>query len=443
MALTETPDLQHDPTAAVAAATAELPPELVAQTLGQYARAYAARIRNGESGVLPVVLGLVAIMVVFEVISPNHVFLSAGNLVNLFQQSAVFMVLAMAETFALLLGEIDLSVGFVGASGAVITVQLVQPATTHWPWWAAILAGLAFCAAVGAVQGTIIARLGIPSFIVTLAGFLIFNGAMLILLLLGPFSGYPNLNIPDANVQVLFNLMAGTIDPTVSWIAMAVIVLALGGFLWFGDRRRRKSGLVAPPVGLTVLKIVLIAAAGIVVVAISDINRANFGTLAGVPWVVPIVLGILGVYTILLDRTKYGRYVYAIGGNAEAARRAGINVAMVRTVAFMLCSMTAGIGLILYASYIGGMSNNVQGGSDVLFAVAAAVIGGTSLFGGRGKAIHGVLGGLVIGGIYNGMYLQGLDVEKIFIVTGLVLLAAVSIDAVSRRAASSGSAARV
>jgi D-xylose transport system permease protein len=443
VARTETPDLQHDPTAAVEAAAAELPPELVAQTFGQYARAYSARIRNGESGVLPVVVGLVAIMVVFELISPNHVFLSAGNLVNLFQQSAVFMVLAMAETFALLLGEIDLSVGFVGACGAVIAVQLVQPATTKWPWWAAILAGLAFCAAVGAVQGTIIARLGIPSFIVTLAGFLIFNGVMLILLLLGPFSGYPNLNIPDSNVQVLFNLMAGTIDPTVSWVAMAIIVLGLGAFLWFGDQRRRRSGLVAPPVGLTVLKITLIAAAGIVVVAISNINRANFGTLAGVPWVVPIVLGVLGAWTILLERTKYGRYVYAIGGNAEAARRAGINVALIRTVAFMLCSMTAGIGLILYASYIGGMSNNVQGGQYVLFAVAAAVIGGTSLFGGRGKAIHGVLGGLVIGGIYNGMYLQGLDVQRIFIVTGLVLLAAVSIDAVSRRAASSGSAARV
>ena len=443
MARTEAPDLPHDPTAAVEAAAAELPPELVAQTFGQYARAYAARIRNGESGVLPVVVGLVAIMVVFEIISPNHVFLSAGNLVNLFQQSAVFMVLAMAETFALLLGEIDLSVGFVGACGAVIAVQLVQPATTKWPWWAAILAGLAFCAAVGAVQGTIIARLGIPSFIVTLAGFLIFNGVMLILLLLGPFSGYPNLNIQDPNVQVLFNLMAGTIDPTVSWIAMAVIVLGLGAFLWFGDQRRRRSGLVAPPVGLTVLKIALIAAAGVVVVAISDINRANFGTLAGVPWVVPIVLGVLAAWTILLERTQYGRYVYAIGGNAEAARRAGINVAMVRTVAFMLCSMTAGLGLILYASYIGGMSNNVQGGQYVLFAVAAAVIGGTSLFGGRGKAIHGVLGGLVIGGIYNGMYLQGLDVQRIFIVTGLVLLAAVSIDALSRRAASSGSAARV
>ncbi len=443
MARAEAPDLPPDPTAAVEAAAAELPPALVAQTFGEYARASVARVRNGESGVLPVVVGLVAIMVVFEVISPNHVFLSAGNLVALFQQSSVFMVLAMAETFALLLGEIDLSVGFVGACGAVITVQLVQPVTTNWPWWAAIIAGLAFCAAVGAVQGTIITRLGIPSFIVTLAGFLIFNGVMLILLLLGPFSGYPNLTSQSPNVQVLFNLMAGTIDPTVSWIAMAAIVLGLGAILWFGDQRRRKSGLVAPPVSLTVIKIALIAAAGIVVVAISDINRANFGTLAGVPWVVPIVLAVLGAWTILLERTQYGRYVYAIGGNAEAARRAGINVALIRTIAFALCSMTAGIGLILYASYIGGMSNNVQGGQLVLFAVAAAVIGGTSLFGGRGKVIHGVLGGLVIGGIYNGMYLQGLDVQRIFIVTGLVLLAAVSIDALSRRAATAGGTARV
>ena len=436
------PEEATDLTAAAGAAQAEVPPELVAQTFGEYARAYVVRIRNGQSGVLPVVVGLVAIMVVFEVISPNHVFLSAGNLVNLFQQSAVFMVLAMAETFALLLGEIDLSIGFVGASGAVIAVQLVQPATTHWPWFAAILAALVFCAGVGALQGTIITRLGIPSFVVTLAGFLIFNGVMLILLLLGPFSGYPNLVGEDTNVKVLFNLMAGTIDPTVSWIAMAVIVVGIGAFIWLGDRRRRNSGLVAPPVSLTVIKIAMIAAAGVVVVAICDLNRANFGTLEGVPWVVPIVLGVLGAWTILLERTKYGRYVYAIGGNPEAARRAGINVAMVRTIAFALCSMTAGIGLILYASYIGGMSNNVQGGQLVLFAVAAAVIGGTSLFGGRGKAIHGVLGGLVIGGIYNGMYLQGLDVERIFIVTGLVLLAAVTIDALSRRAASSGSAAR-
>ena len=425
-------EIPSDPTAAVEAQV-EVPPELVAQTLGEYARAWWARVRAGDSGILPVVAGLILIMIVFEIISPNHVFLHADNLVNLFQQSAVFMVLAMAEIFALLLGEIDLSIGYVGACGGVIAVQLVQPVTTNWPWWAAMLAALAFCFAVGAIQGTIITRVGIPSFIVTLAGFLIFNGVMLILLLLGPFSGYPNLASSDPNIQVLFNLMAGSIDPTISWIGMAVVVVGLGALFWFSDARRRRQGLVAPPASLTLLKIGLVAVAGIVVVAICNVNRANTGFLAGVPWVVPIVLVILGAWTILLERTKYGRYVYAIGGNPEAARRAGINVKMVVTIAFALCSMTAGIGVLLFASYIGGMSNNVNGGQMVLFAVAAAVIGGTSLFGGRGKALHGVLGGLVIGAIYNGMYLQSLDVQRIFIVTGLVLLAAVTIDAVSRR----------
>jgi D-xylose transport system permease protein len=143
---------------------------------------------------------------------------------------------------------------------------------------------------------------------------------------------------------------------------------------------------------------------------------------------------------VLLERTRYGRYVYAIGGNAEAARRAGIDLALTRTVAFGLCSMTAGVGGLLYASYIGGMSNNVNGGQLVLFAVAAAVIGGTSLFGGRGKVLHGVIGGLVIGGIYNGLYLLSADVQRIFIVTGLVLLAAVTIDAISRKGSVSGAA---
>ncbi len=426
-------EIPPDPTAAVQAAEAEVPPALIAQSFGEYVRAWVARLRGGDIGVLPVVVGLVAIMIVFEIISPNHVFLSAGNLVNLFEQSAVFMVLAMAETFALILGEIDLSIGYLGACGAVIAVQLVQPVTTGWPWWAAIVAALLACAVAGAIQGTIITRLGIPSFIVTLAGYLIFNGVMLILLLLGPFSGYPNLASSDTNVLVLYNMMAGTIDPTLSWIGMGVVVVGIGALMWFGDARRRRAGLVAPPPSLTLLKIGLIAIAGVVVVAICNVNRANIGVLAGVPWVVPIVLAVLAAWTILLERTKYGRYVYAIGGNAEAARRAGINVALIVTIAFALCSMTAGIGVLLYASYIGGMSNNVQGGQLVLFAVAAAVIGGTSLFGGRGKAIHGVLGGLVIGGIYNGMYLQSLDVQRIFIVTGLVLLAAVSIDAISRK----------
>jgi D-xylose transport system permease protein len=194
---------------------------------------------------------------------------------------------------------------------------------------------------------------------------------------------------------------------------------------------------------LTILKIALIAIVAVVVVAICNVNRAAIGTLAGVPWVIPIVLAVFGVWLVLLQRTRFGRYVYAIGGNPEAARRAGIKLSTVRTWCFVLCSFTAGIGLLLYASYLGGMSNNVNGGQLVLYAVAAAVMGGTSLFGGRGKVLHGVLGGLVIGGIYNGLYLLGIAVQWQFIVTGLVLIVAVSIDALSRRSATSGSAARI
>ena len=422
---------------------AEVPPEVVAQSLSEYARAWVARIRAGESGVLPVILALVAILVVFEIVSPNHVFLSPGNLVNLFQQSAIFIVLAMAEGFALILGEIDLSVGFVGACGAAITVQLIQPQTTNWPWWAAIAAGLLFCLAFGTIQGLLITLLRLPSFIVTLAGFLTANGLLLMILLLGPFSGYPNLLGPGDNLHVIYELMWGNIDPTLSWIGAAVVVAVLGGFIWLGDHRRRASGLVAPPASLTFVKIGLIAIVAAVVVGICNTNRATLVVLEGVPWVIPIVLAVLAAWTILLQRTRYGRYVYAIGGNAEAARRAGINLIAIRTTAFALCSFTAGIGMILYASLLNGMSNNVQGGQYVLYAVAAAVIGGTSLYGGRGKPLHGVLGGLVIGGIYNGMYLKGLQVQWEYIVTGLVLLAAVTIDALSRRGSGSGSVTRV
>ena len=436
----EAPDL----TAAPEAAQAELPPEVVAQSLGEFVRAYTSRIKAGESGVLPVIAAMLAIVLVFTVISPNNVFLTPGNLVNLFQQAAVFMVLAMAEGFALVLGEIDLSVGFVGAIGAAITVQLVQPTTTNWNWAPAILAGLLACMVFGLIQGTLITWLRLPSFIVTLAGFLIANGIFLKILLLGPFSGYPNLAGPSDSLQVIYHLMYGTIDPTVSWIGAGVVVLLLGLSIWFSDSRRRRSGLVAPPASLSLIKIGLIAAVAFVVVAICNTNRANRGTLEGVPWVIPIVLSVLGVWTILLQRTKFGRYVYAIGGNAEAARRAGVNVSLIRTVGFGLCSFTAGVAMLLYASLLGGMSNNVGGGQYVLYAVAAAVIGGTSLFGGRGKPIHGVLGGLVIAGIYNGLYLlpQLSSVEWQYIITGMVLLAAVIIDSVSRRGASSGSVTR-
>ncbi len=442
MARAEAPESRQDPTASVEGAIVAVPPEIVAESLGEWARAWVARLRAGQSGVLPVVLGLVIISIVFTAISPSHLFLSAGNLVNLFQQSVVFMVLAMAEIFVLLLGEIDLSTGFTAGVGGVVAVQLVQPVTTKWPWWGAIVAAMLVCAVIGLLQGTLITRLRLSSLIVTLAGSLILNGVLLILLALGPFSGYPSLLGSNPNVVTIYKLMWGAIDPVVSWIGMAAVVIAIGSLLWYSDSRRRRSGLVAPPASLTLLKIALIAVVSVVVVAICNVNRAAVGTLAGVPWVIPIVLAILAVWMVLIQRTRFGRYVYAIGGNAEAARRAGINLSAIRTWCFVLCAMTAGIGGVLYASLLGGMSNNFNGGQLVLYAIAAAVIGGTSLFGGKGKMLHGVLGGLVIGGIYNGLYLLAIDVQYQFIVTGLVLIVAVTIDALSRRSATSGSAAR-
>ena len=322
MARAEAPE---DPTASAAqAATLDVPPEIVAQSLGEWVRAWLTRLRAGQSGVLPVVLGLLIISTVFTAISPNNVFLSAGNLVNLFQQSAVFMVLAMGEVFILLLGEIDLSIGYTAGVGGVVAVQLVEPATTKWPWWGAILVALLVCAIIGVLQGTLITRLRLSSLIVTLAGSLILNGVMLIALGLGPFSGSPSLQGTNPNIRTLYKLMWGTIDPVVSWIGMVLVVIVIGSILWWSDSRRRQSGLVAPPASLTVLKIALIAVVGIVVVAICNVNRAAIGTLAGVPWVIPIVLVILAVWMVLTQRTRFGRYVYAIGGNPEAARRAGV-----------------------------------------------------------------------------------------------------------------------
>ena len=430
-----------DLTAAPESAAELVPPEVMAQTLTEYARAQWLRVKSGDSGVLPVLVALVIIVIVFQIISPHHVFLKAGNIVNLFQQSAVFMVIAMAEIFVLLLGEIDLSAGYVGALGGVIGVQLVQPATTNWPWEAAVAVALLACALIGAFQGTLITRLRLPSFIVTLAGFLIFNGVMLIVLLLGPFSGYPSLTGRSSNLHAIYDFMWGHLSPTWGWIVMAVSVGALSLGMFLRDEQRRRSGLVAPPRSLTLIKMAGYTVVGVVVVYICNVNRAAFGTLEGVPYVILIVVGVLVAWTVLLQRMRFGRYVYAIGGNPEAARRAGVNVSMIRTWGFVLCSMTAGIAGLLNAAYLGGVSNNVNA-SLVLYGVAAAVIGGTSLFGGRGKISHGVLGGLVIGAIYNGMYLLGLAVQYQFIVTGGVLIAAATIDSVSRRGSRAAAAPR-
>jgi D-xylose transport system permease protein len=415
-----------------AAAVEVIPPEIVAQSLSQYLRAWSVRARSGDAGVLPVAVALVAVTIVFTIVSKNHVFLSAGNLVNLFDQSAVFIVLAMGEGFVLLLGEIDLSIGYVAAIGGIVVAQLVQP-DPNWPWWAAIVAALLVCGTIGAIHGLIITRLRMPAFVVTLAGYLLWFGVMIILL--GTAGGVGITSTIWPNQAALYGIVYSYIDPVVGWIGLLVVVGVLGAVMWRRDAGRRRSGLVAPPVGLTVAKIAFVAVAGIVVVAICNLNRGSFLPIIGVPWVVPFVLVVLAIWTVLLERTQFGRHVYAVGGNAEAARRAGINVPRVRVLAFVLCSLTAGIAGVIYCSQLGGMTTNINGGQLVLYAVAAAVIGGTSLFGGRGRAIHGLLGGLVIGAIYNGLYLLGLPIQWQLIVTGLVLLAAVSVDSLSRKGA--------
>jgi D-xylose transport system permease protein len=415
-----------------AAAIEVIPPEIVSGSLGQYLRAWLVRVKSGDAGILPVVVALALVTIVFQIVSPSGRFLTSGNLVNLFIQSSVFIVLAMGEGFVLLLGEIDLSMGYVGAIGGIVAANMVQPGN-NFPWWAAIIVGLAVCAAIGLLQGTIITRLSLPAFVVTLAGYLAWFGVMIILL--GAGGSVPITATALPNQQFLYGIVNTNIDPTVCWIGLAVIVGVLGITMWIRDTGRRRRGLVAPPAGLTIAKIAFMAGAGILVVFICNQNRGTYLPITGVPWVLPVVLVVLAAWTILLERTQFGRYMYAVGGNAEAARRAGVNVLAVRTWGFILCSFTAGIAGLIYLSWQGGMSTNINGGQLVLYAVAAAVIGGTSLAGGRGRAIHGLLGGLVIGAIYNGLYLLGLQIEWQLIATGLVLLAAVTVDALSRRGA--------
>ncbi len=416
-------------------AEADIPPELVATSLGRYLRAWWLRVRGGDSGVLPVVLAIVAVAIAFQILDSK--FLSAQNLVNLIEQSAVYMVLAMGEIFALLLGEIDLSVGLVMGVSAVMVARFVQPAGLGWPWWLAIVASLVLCAGVGAVQGTLVARLRMPSFIVTLGGLLILEGVGIIVLR-GSLVGIGNARF--TNEVVLYDIFWGRLDPVVGWILLAALAGVGGSLVWLRDARRRREGLAAPPPSLTAAKILIATLAGVAVVLVCNTNRAHAGVIKGVPYIIPIVLVVLGGSTFLLQRTRLGRYIYAIGGNPEAARRAGVSLVAVRTWAFVLAAVISGIAGVLFASWQVSLTTNIikAANSYVLLAVAAAVIGGTSLFGGRGRTIHGVLGGLVIGGIYNGLYLLGVSSEWIDVVVAGVLLSAAVIDVLSRR----GSTAR-
>jgi len=403
-------------------------PDVMADSFSEYVKIWWTRVRNGESGALPVILGLAVIVVYFQ--ARSSLFLSAGNLVNLIEQAAWIVTLGMAEVFVLLLGEIDLSIGYTSVIGAVFTCWLLVPPDPA-PWPLAVLVGLAFPALFGLVEGVIITWLRLPSFVVTLAGQLAGLGILLsIINTAAPGSGgtirlYNN---------VLNDIENGAMSPLTGWIVTAAVVVLGGALMLTRDSRRRAGGLAAPPPSVTWLKVAAMAVAGVVVVLIGNTNRGvGFTVVEGVPWVILVVLVVLVAWSFLLGRTRFGRYVYAIGGNAEAARRAGINLSRIRVLAFVLAGLTAGVMGIIYASQLGSVSSNVPGGQNVLFAVAAAVIGGVSLFGGRGKMLGAVLGGLIVAVIYNGLQLLGLGASPQYIWTAVVLLAAVTIDTVARR----------
>ncbi|WP_196780930.1 sugar ABC transporter permease [Nocardioides sambongensis] len=397
-------------------------------TLGDAVSAYLNRLRGGDMGSLPAILGLIFLFVVFSSLHDN--FLTTYNMANLVIQAGSICVLAMGLIFVLLLGEIDLSAGVAGgASATIIALMLID---YDWTWWLATLAGIATGAVIGLVIGLLVSFLGIPSFVVTLAFFLALQAVPLKLIGSGGSLRF--------NDEVLRGLSIKNVPVTAGWIAAIAIVLGFAVLSLWRHRSQVSKGLVHQPLSLLVIKIAAMAVVILGLTALLSQNRApnpEIFTIEGIPWVAPVVIVLLLWWTFVLNRTRFGRHLYAVGGNAEAARRAGINVTGMKVTAFVICSSMAAISGLLAASYTGKVSPGSGGGNELLYAVGAAVIGGTSLFGGRGRAINGVIGGLVIATIPNGLGLLNQASYINFLVTGGVLLLAASVDAISRRRRSS------
>jgi D-xylose transport system permease protein len=408
-------------------------PEVLADSLPDYLRAQWRRVKSGESGALPVVAGIIIIVIFFQ--AERSRFGSDGNLVNLFDQASIYILLGAAQIFALILSEIDLSVGFVLAVGGMVIAELIAP-PVNFPWWLGIICGVGVAAGIGYLQGTLITRLHIPSFVVTLAGLLFFEGVLIELATIDKQAVGGVISVSTSSP--VFKLVNANLSVAAGWIGLIVVIAIYAALSLRRAARRRSQGLSAPPLGITLFQIGSAAVGGILLVYVCNQNRGLLTPLKGVPYVVPFVGLVLLVYSIFLGRTRLGRYMYAIGGNPEAARRAGINVQRVRRLAFVFSAMTAGLAGLVYASTLGSVSTGVDGGTYTLYAVAAAVIGGASLFGGRGKPIHALLGGLVIGTVYNGLALMGVSAAGQFIATALVLLAAAAIDSLVRRRGSTG-----
>jgi D-xylose transport system permease protein len=403
----------------MSAVTEQPPPAPAApsrDTIGAYAQRWWIDVKAGELGSLPIVVGLIIIAIVFQ--TQNDRFLTAGNFVNLIVQTAPYAVIAMGVTFALLLGEIDLSIGFVSGVGGVLVALLLNPDGNELPTSVAIVFALGCGLGIGLLHGLIITKIGVPSFVVTLAGLLAWNGVVLLLI-----GSRGTVILQNDFVIGLANdfMAAGT-----AWVLWAVCVGLYAAVHLVRYRNRHKAGLATDPIAIVALRIVGLAVALAAVVLIANEDR-------GIPYVGILVGALLVIWSYVLNRTRFGRHVYAVGGNAEAARRAGINVDRVKIACFMIVSLMAVLGGIILASRLRSVDTNTGGGQALLYPIAAAVIGGTSLFGGRGTMKAALLGALVMIGIDNGLGLLGLSSGTKFVVTGGVLLLAVTVDSISRR----------
>jgi len=447
--------------------------DTTSKSAGEALREYWAKVRGGDFGSLPALLGLFVLVIFFS--AQSDTFLTLGNISNLLAQGAGIVIIAMGLVFVLLLGEIDLSAGTAsGVAASVMALHLVKSGNMLsafgdgvfyitcafmviaavlsallriWPGvvlpvvglvilligvppnaWVEMLLALCIGTSIGSLTGYLVAKVGIPSFVVTLALFLAWGGVVL------KYIGQGG-TLPIRNDKVLFNVANGNLSTLNSWL---LFLLAAGGYAAVVLGRhfsRLRKGLVAQPTPLVLIKVGAVVVLGAAATVLLTQNRAvnPTVTILGVPYVVPIVLALLTLGTFVLDRTQYGRHIYAVGGNAEAARRAGINVAKIRMSVFVICSSVAALGAIVYSSKVGSVAPDSGGGNTLLFAVGAAVIGGTSLFGGKGRLRDAVIGGAVIAIISNGLGLLKQEAAVVSIVTGLVLLLAASVDALSRR----------
>jgi D-xylose transport system permease protein len=450
--------------------------DTTSRSTGEAMRDYVSRVRGGELGPLPALLGLAILLIIFTSLSQN--FFTLNNIANLLSQGAGETIIAMGIVPVLLLGEIDLSAGtasgltaavlalhlnkhgnlqltmgntvfygfvillviaavlaaflriWIGTGGAALGAILMLAGVPVNPWFEMLMA-VCVGVGIGCLTGYLLSKIGMPSFVVTLALFIAWYGV--ILLLIGSDG---ELSIRQSNV--LFNVANSNLNTLGSWV---LLVIGAGGYaavVLFRHFSRLRKGLVAQPTTLVAIKVLVVLALSAVATYLLTLNRSPNPTLVsitGVPYVVPIILVLLVIGTFVLDRTRYGRHIYAVGGNREAARRAGIKVDQIRMSVFVICSSIAAIGAIVYSSKIGEVDGTAGNGNTLLFAVGAAVIGGTSLFGGKGRLRDAVLGGAVLATVQNGLGLLGFQAAQVNIITGLVLLVAATVDALSRRRA--------